>query len=501
MAVQAAASGGGAHPKGLTRGNFSGVGKAGGVGEGKAPAKSDVAGLDLGRLAIEDGKLLSAEEQAAQKKTNRETLNLALLNGGGSVDFLLTRAEAYGEGEDVGQAFDGLVLDELRELHCPISGDDADPVDDGSEPTPGTEPKKPCSATDPTGGVTAPAVKDPDGYLFGKDGKPSADEVAQFAVGDCYLFAAAMGLAETNPDFITNELIKANDDGSYTVTLFETKGDTAELVLDEQGKPKKVEINVTKDEVDQLANFGGARSGGAASGGAHWAQVLEVAYAKYWSPRDLGRGLQAIEGGFTQNAFANLTGKSSQVIPLNETGAEALDKLLKTPAEPPVPLMLHAFRESGDIDPTTGVYTDGADKDKQDGLVDGHAYQVVSIKPDGNGDFLVTLRNPWGQDVPSGPDGKPMVMDGFTPDGNPEDGLVVVKLSDLMKNGKNELVVGALPDTAVATGPGGDGAGDDTSASLERPKSSPGTWRGLSSSETFGFPARLHELFRNYEMA
>lgn len=521
MSVQAP-SRGNPVPQGLGRGEGQN-GLREGVGRGNATGGRKI---DLSELAVEDDKLLTPAEQKEQKKSNREALNLALINGGISSDFLLDRAAAYAESDEVGQAFDGLVLDELRELYGKGDGAAAPSQDEGATPS-GAKPAdsakpadgaRPADSARPAGGTrSGQTAADPDGYLYGKDGKPNPDEVVQYAVGDCYFFAAAMALAETDPQSI-QKLIKPNGDGSYTVTLYQTEGKPPKPVMGPDGKPKTVDIQVTREEVEQATAMGGARPGGAASGGAHWAQVLEVAYAKYFCPQDLQRGLKAIEGGFTQDAFANLTGNTAKVIPLNGAGLKELDDLLKKANNGGMPLTFHAFPEVGDggIDPTTGARVDGAAAN-QDGLLDGHAYQVVSFERDEKGEIWVTLRNSMGKDVPTGPDGKPVAADGKAPDGNPADGLVRFKLSDLLKNPRNELVLGTPPGGSTSGAPadrsaagGRAPAATPTPTPSATPTPTPAPTRSASRSPEpasdplrWGamVPHRIAELFSNYRAA
>jgi calpain family cysteine protease len=80
------------------------------------------------------------------------------------------------------------------------------------------------------------------GTLYGPSGKPEKEEVKQGGLGDCYLLAAVIAVANANPQLIKN-MIKDNGDGTYDVTLHEN----GMFASSDAGKRKTQVVTVTAD--------------------------------------------------------------------------------------------------------------------------------------------------------------------------------------------------------------------------------------------------------------
>ncbi|HXM56724.1 MAG TPA: C2 family cysteine protease, partial [Candidatus Dormibacteraeota bacterium] len=126
--------------------------------------------------------------------------------------------------------------------------------------------------------------------LWGPTGLPDpVNDINQGDDGDCWFLAGLGAVALTNPALLQQH-IRANPNGTYTVTFYKDG--------------KAVEITVTDDlpygtkggsSVQPYAHPG--------SGGADWAQIYEKAYAEFRG------GYSQIDGGFGDTSMADLTGQ------------------------------------------------------------------------------------------------------------------------------------------------------------------------------------------------
>ncbi len=116
-------------------------------------------------------------------------------------------------------------------------------------------------------------------------------DVVQGSIGDCWLIASMAALANTNPDAIS-DLIQANPNGTYTVTLYD--GDDP------------VEVTVTPDipTVDGDPLFADNASGGDPY--ELWPHLLEKAAAQYYGD------YTDIEGDWPSKALQLFTGVRRQ---------------------------------------------------------------------------------------------------------------------------------------------------------------------------------------------
>lgn len=198
------------------------------------------------------------------------------------------------------------------------------------------------------------------------------DDALQGQVGDCYLIAALASVAHTRPELLA-KAIKANADGTYTVTFFERK----------PNQPKPTPVEITVDGTFPQRAGGRLEYGAARSKGELWPMVFEKAYAAWKG------GYDAIEGGMSATALEGLTGKKPTFFPVD--GALGADDIFKK--------LQSAFASGAAVVALSKPWEPIAQ-----GIVGDHAYTVLGVEVRG-GEKLVTLRNPWGEREP-GRDGR-----------------------------------------------------------------------------------------------
>ncbi|MGV3625967.1 MAG: C2 family cysteine protease [Archangium sp.] len=214
---------------------------------------------------------------------------------------------------------------------------------------------------------------------------PSAADVRQGAIGNCYFPAALASVAAMNPDVIRN-MIKDNGDGTYTV-----KFNTANSYSG--GRP--VEVKVDGDLY--VRSFGGPLYGGSLGGSTAkdkmetWYPLIEKAYAQWKGSYDtIGNG------GVAGQVMAEVMGRPYSYENLSAANADRMFERIKTAAAAGKPM-------------AAGTYgTDQSARYTNTGVYANHAYSVLGVE-EKNGEKFVKLRNPWGQSE-YGHDGK---NDGF----------------------------------------------------------------------------------------
>lgn len=224
---------------------------------------------------------------------------------------------------------------------------------------------------------------------------PTAADVKQDSVGDCYLDATMGAIANANPQWIKDRIGYDAQTGIFDVTLWD-------------GHQWK-HLDVTQSDIDTDINRNGASwLDNGQPDAALWPTVLEAAYAKLSYPgRDLadalGNDAGIGQGGYAQDAMQALTGNRGTVI------------------NPESVWFTHTHIDQAisgalaDHQPVTISTTpQGAP------LTQSHVYVVEGISGTGS-DALVTLRNPWETNT-----GTPI---------DTSDALVTVRLGDLIGSG------------------------------------------------------------------
>lgn len=216
---------------------------------------------------------------------------------------------------------------------------------------------------------------------------PSPADVRQGAIGDCYFPAALAAIAHSDPEKIA-QMIKQNDDGSYTVTFHQASSWS--------GSPgRKVEIKVDGDLY--VRSFGGPVYGGTLGTPSTkdkmelWFPLVEKAYAQWKG------SYEAIgNGGVSGKVMSEVMGASYDYSNISDSNKDRIYEQIKQGAASKYPM-------------TAGTYgTSEAARYTNTGVYANHAYSVLGVEEQ-DGVKYVKLRNPWGQSEPQG-DG---VNDGF----------------------------------------------------------------------------------------
>jgi hypothetical protein len=225
-------------------------------------------------------------------------------------------------------------------------------------------------------------------------GKPSATDIQQDRIGDCYFVATLAAVAEKQPDRIRDAIKFDPATGNYTVTLHKEEWGW----LPPGYQTKEVKVEVTQQELEDNLKRGGGSTVDNKSGTDKpiWPAVMETAYAKMHddNPSDgLAEGYQEIDGGWAEDAMFAITGSEGENIePMfgGDVGAELMQHQISKALDEGKPVTLSTDPENRDLwEMITGG--DG----KQDGLVDNHVYMVERVYKDSNGEVKVELRNPW----------------------------------------------------------------------------------------------------------
>jgi len=233
------------------------------------------------------------------------------------------------------------------------------------------------------GGPRGPLPEDPkrhkwtDKNLYPHD--PTAADVDQKTIGDCYLDSTMAAIANANPQWIKDRIHYDDATGNFDVTLWD-------------GHEWK-HIPVTQDDIDtDLANNGSSWVNNGQPNGPLWPSVVESAYAKLNYPNEsLGdalsnkKGVGIGSGGFAQDAMEALTGNRGtnidpQMVWLTN---QHIDQSIAGALANHQPV-------------TISTTPNGAP------LTESHVYIVEGITGTGS-DAQVTLRNPWenNNDTPS----------------------------------------------------------------------------------------------------
>lgn len=222
---------------------------------------------------------------------------------------------------------------------------------------------------------------------------PTAADVHQDTIGDCYLDATMGAIANANPQWIKDRIHYDDKTGNFDVTLWD-------------GHQWK-HIPVTQDDIDtNIQHQGASWLDNGQPNAALWPTVLESAYAKLKAPGDnLGHALDTVigKGGYPQDAMEALTGnRGTNINPENVWFTnQHIDQEIASALANHQPV-------------TISTTPNGVP------LEHSHVYVVEGISGTGS-DAQVTLRNPWETNI-----GTPI---------NTSDPLVTVRLGDLIGSG------------------------------------------------------------------
>jgi Calpain family cysteine protease len=210
----------------------------------------------------------------------------------------------------------------------------------------------------------------PPGGLFGDDGVPSAADVDQGMVGNCWMQAKMAALAQEHPDWVTDH-IRQNANGTITVTMYDDDGNahlvtvTDQIPVDDNGSP--------------------VFSGNSGTG-ANWSTYYEKAFAvasEHGSDGEDGYG--GTEGGWGADDAQLMTGNEADDI--DDAGGFLGMGDHKD---------MNDIRERVENGESVVVGMNG--DDPPDGLEDtyhgNHEYYVKGFTSDGK----IILGNPWGSE-------------------------------------------------------------------------------------------------------
>jgi hypothetical protein len=182
--------------------------------------------------------------------------------------------------------------------------------------------------------------------------------IRQGQLGDCWFLAALGSVADADPDFIRDHMTQ-NDDGSWTVTMYD------------DGKPVEIHVDATA--------LPGAVKG--VDGNFNFATIYEKAAAEFF-----GGSYEDIDGGFSDDAFAAITGGDS-----DRGGESDFDGIRDKMEDGPIAV-------GTEDDDARWWWDDEVDNNH---IVPNHAYMVDTIETHvndatGEEETMIHLLNPWG---------------------------------------------------------------------------------------------------------
>lgn len=215
-----------------------------------------------------------------------------------------------------------------------------------------------------------------EGLLFAKgtgDSQPvDPNDIDQRSLGDCYLVSAMAGVANHNPALITSA-ITPNDDGTYTVRLYEEDG--GKMVQRDITVTAEMPVMAVHNEATGKSRESTSYTAGSGDGEL-WPQIVEKAYAQMLGDGDLVDGYEEIIGGNGADALSALSGNPSTT-----------DKSDLTTDQ------LRAMLAAGAVLPATHSSAEGKKSTYEVGgqtYSRSHQYWVEEIEPDGT----IVVQNP-----------------------------------------------------------------------------------------------------------
>ena len=196
--------------------------------------------------------------------------------------------------------------------------------------------------------------------LFSTAG-PTADDIGQGYVGDCWYVATLAAIARTNPNAIRQAVVELGD-GTYAVQFATPDG-------------SKAFVRVDADL--PTASWGGMYYADLGAQNSLWVAIMEKAYACF---RDGGvASYSDLDGGWMDEAFSDLGYDSNSIWDVSN-GDDLLQRISdELSAGKAVTMAINTARNGAPV-------------------IGSHAYTVVSVDTDSQGTKTLVLRNPWGID-------------------------------------------------------------------------------------------------------
>jgi Calpain family cysteine protease/RTX calcium-binding nonapeptide repeat (4 copies) len=212
-------------------------------------------------------------------------------------------------------------------------------------------------------------------YPLFADAGPSRNDVCQGYVGDCWYLSVLSAMAYENPNSIRQSVVELGD-GTYAVQFTRNNGD--DLFV-------RVDADLPVDSGGELnyAWFGAQNS--------IWVAIMEKAYACFrdaeiTSPSTYVATYSNLDGGWMDEAFGDL-GYHANCVWTATNATSLIDEIqAELNAGKAVTLAVD--------NPASGTP-----------LIGDHAYTVIRVQADADGNVTLLLRNPWGIDGVSQSDG------------------------------------------------------------------------------------------------
>jgi hypothetical protein len=212
-------------------------------------------------------------------------------------------------------------------------------------------------------------------YPLFADAGPSRNDVCQGYVGDCWYLSVLSAMADKNPNSIRQSVVELGD-GTYAVQF--TRNNGADVFV-------RVDADLPVDTGGELnyAWFGDQNS--------IWVAIMEKAYACFrdseaTDPRWYVATYSNLDGGWMDEAFGDMGYDATCV--WDATDAADLMAKIQTQVSAGKAVTLAIDKVAA-----------GAR------LIGDHAYSVIAVETDADGNTSLLLRNPWGIDGVSTGDG------------------------------------------------------------------------------------------------
>jgi len=202
------------------------------------------------------------------------------------------------------------------------------------------------------------------------------NDIHQQDLKDCYFLSSLGEVAKSNPDLIKNA-IKDNGDGSYTVRLYEKKGDGPFGWFGHHYEPKDIKVTPDFPMVNGNPVFQGTTGDTEGSKQELWPLLMEKAYAQ-----SKGSYSAIDQGGNSGDALSIITGKDSSEKSAKDVTIDQLDQAIA----------------AGNAVTATSLPNGKGKEPYDNGKLDSwHVYMVTGVDKQAQ---TVTLRNPWGTWTP-----------------------------------------------------------------------------------------------------